>query len=205
MILQGIASLFRSDEKFELVGTATTADGAFEIATTNQLDVLVMDLSMPGDTLMTIGRIAAAVPETKIIIFTAFSSIDSALKALDAGATGFVLKGAPCAELFEAIEMVMTGQMYITRQYASQVMTGLRERTRRQALQESVRLNVRERQIVGHLLQARTNREIALELRISEKTVKHYMTGLMSKLKARNRVEVVIAARQNDGLINERL
>lgn len=205
MILQGIASLFRSDEKFDFVATATTADTAFEIALANQLDVMVMDLSMPGDTLQAIGRIAAAVPATKIVIFTAFSSIDSALKALDVGATGFVLKGAPCAELFEAIDMVMAGQMYITRQYAAQVMNGLRERTRRQSLQESMRLNVRERQIVGHLLQARTNREIALELKISEKTVKHYMTGLMSKLKARNRVEVVIAARQNDGLIDERV
>ncbi|MCY1558581.1 Bacterial regulatory protein, luxR family [compost metagenome] len=76
-------------------------------------------------------------------------------------------------------------------------MNGLRERGRRENLQNSVRLSVREKQIVGQLLQARTNREIADELHISEKTVKHYMTGLMFKLKARNRVEVVIAARQN--------
>jgi len=74
-------------------------------------------------------------------------------------------------------------------------MNGLRDRARRQALDEAVRLNVREKQIVGHLMQARTNREIAAALHISEKTVKHYMTGLMLKLKARNRVEVVIASR----------
>jgi DNA-binding NarL/FixJ family response regulator len=139
----------------------------------------------------------ATAPQTKVVVFTAYCSIDSALKALDAGATGFVLKGSPSSELFEAIDMVMSGQMFVTREYASQVMNGLRDRARKQALNEAIKLNVREQQIVGHLMQARTNREIAAELRISEKTVKHYMTGLMAKLKARNRVEVVIAARQN--------
>ena len=88
--------------------------------------------------------------------------------------------------------------MFVTRQYASQVMNGLRERAKRQALDEAVKLNVREKQIVGNLMRARTNREIAQELHISEKTVKHYMTGLMLKLKARNRVEVVIASRLSE-------
>ena len=98
--------------------------------------------------------------------------------------------------------MVLAGQMFVTRQYASQVMNGLRDRARRQALDEAIKLNVREKQIIGHLMQARTNREIAAELHISEKTVKHYMTGLMLKLKARNRDEVVIAARQNQDTEN---
>jgi putative transposase len=64
----------------------------------------------------------------------AFCSTESALKALDAGATGFVLKGSPSGEFLEAIETVATGQMFVTRQYASQVMNGLRDRSRRQAL-----------------------------------------------------------------------
>ncbi len=198
MLLRGITSLFEEDGRFEVVGMGDTAEAAFELARAEQPDVIVMDLSMPGDIFATIGKIVAMAHNTRIVIFTAFSSIDSALKALDAGATGFVLKGSPCGELFEAIATVLTGQMYVTRQYAAQVMNGLRERGKRENLQESIRLNVRERQIVGQLLQARTNREIALELKISEKTVKHYMTGLMLKLKARNRVEVVIAARQTE-------
>lgn len=198
MLLRGITSLFHDDARFQVVGSGETADAAFDLARTEQPDVMVMDLSMPGDIFATIGKIVAMAKNTRIIIFTAFSSIDSALKALDAGATGFVLKGSPCAELLEAIDTVLTGQMYVTRQYAAQVMNGLRERSKRENLQEAVRLNVRERQIVGQLLQARTNREIAHELKISEKTVKHYMTGLMLKLKARNRVEVVIAARRSE-------
>jgi DNA-binding NarL/FixJ family response regulator len=198
VLLEGIVSLFRSNDRFRIVGQASDADTSLHLVTAQNPDVMIMDLSMPGDVFRTIGEIAARMPNTKVIVFTAYCSIDSALKALDAGATGFVLKGSPCAELFEAIDVVMSGQMFITRQYASQVMNGLRDRSRRQALSEAIKLSVREKQIVGHLLQARTNREIATELRISEKTVKHYMTGLMLKLKARNRVEVVIAARQNE-------
>jgi DNA-binding NarL/FixJ family response regulator len=200
VLLAGMTSLFATSSRHKIVGQAADADTSLQLATTLAPDVLIMDLSMPGDVFRTIGQIATTLPNTKVVVFTAYCSIESALKALDAGATGFVLKGSPSSELIEAIDIVMSGQMFVTRQYASQVMNGLRDRARRQALDEAIKLNVREKQIIGHLMQARTNREIAVELRISEKTVKHYMTGLMLKLKARNRVEVVIAARQNQDM-----
>jgi DNA-binding NarL/FixJ family response regulator len=197
VLLSGIRSLLAGDDRFRVVGVAENAPAAHELARLTRPDVIIMDLSMPGDVFNTIRQLAATQPDTKVLVFTAFCSTESALKALDAGATGFVLKGSPSGEFLEAIETVATGQMFVTRQYASQVMNGLRDRSRRQALNEAIKLNVREKQIIGHLLQARTNKEIAAELHVSEKTVKHYMTGLMLKLKARNRVEVVIAARRN--------
>lgn len=197
VLLAGMSALFSTHDNFQVVGQADTADASMGLVQTHAPDVIIMDLSMPGDVFRTIAQIVATAPDTKVMVFTAYCSVESALKALDAGATGFVLKGSPAAELFEAIDTVMAGQMFVARQYASQVMNGLREKVRRQALDESVKLNVREKQIVGHLMMARTNREIAAELHISEKTVKHYMTGLMLKLKARNRVEVVIASRLN--------
>jgi DNA-binding NarL/FixJ family response regulator len=197
LLLAGLVGLFASSDRHQVVGQAVCADSSLELVASVGPDVMVMDLSMPGDVFRTISQIVASAPNTRVVVFTAYCSIESALKALDAGATGFVLKGSPCTELLEAIDMVMAGQMFVTRQYASQVMNGLRDRARRQALNEAIKLNVRETQIVGHLMQARTNREIALQLHISEKTVKHYMTGLMVKLKARNRVEVVIAAQRS--------
>ena len=198
VLLAGMASLFANNDKYKVVGQAVCADSSMELVQTLAPDVIIMDLSMPGDVFRTIAQIVATAPDTKVVVFTAYCSIESALKALDAGATGFALKGSPSSELLEAIDIVMAGQMFVTRQYASQVMNGLRERAKRQALDEAVKLNVREKQIVGHLMRARTNREIAQELHISEKTVKHDMTGLMLKLKARNRVEVVIASRLSE-------
>ena len=94
----------------------------------------------------------------------------------------------------------MRGEMYITKQYAGQVLGGLRNREARNRLSSAIRLSVREKQIIGHLMHARTNREIASALLISEKTVKYYMSGLMTKLNARNRLEVVFAAQKNGGL-----
>jgi len=197
LLLAGVAGLFTNNERYEVVGQAVCSDTSMALVKDVAPDVIVMDLSMPGDVFRTIAEIVATAPDTKVVVFTAYCSVESALKALDAGATGFVLKGSPPSELLEAIDMVLAGQMFVTRQYASQVMNGLRDRARRQVLDEATKLNVRETQIIGHLMQARTNREIAAQLHISEKTVKHYMTGLMLKLKARNRVEVVIAARRS--------
>jgi DNA-binding NarL/FixJ family response regulator len=197
VLLAGMVSLFSNNETHEVVGQAVDADSCLELVKALSPDVIIMDLSRPGDVVRTLAQIVMEAPDTRVVVFTAYCSIESALKALDAGATGFALKGSPSSELFEAIETVMAGQMFVTRQYASQVMNGLRERARRQALSEAIKLNVREKQIIGHLVQARTNREIAEALHISEKTVKHYMTGLMVKLHARNRVEVVIASLVN--------
>jgi DNA-binding NarL/FixJ family response regulator len=200
ILLQGMKSLFSGDPSFHVVATGNSANQGRQIAEVHQPDVLFMDLSMPGDVFSVITDIVAHSDRTKIIVFTAFSSVDSAMRALDAGATGFVLKGATFDELFEAIEAVMRGEMFITKQYASQVLGGLRNRAQREAVNRSVKLNVREKQIVEHLLKARTNREIASSLLISEKTVKRYMTTLMLKLHARNRVEVAIQAQSNGAL-----
>lgn len=157
-----------------------------------------MDLSMPGNVFGAITEISRGQFGIKIIVFTAFSSVDSALRALDAGAMGFVLKGSTLAEMYEAIEAVRRGELFITKQYASQVLSGLRNRARQDEIDKAIKLSVREKQILEHLMHARTNREIADSLLLSEKTVKHYMTNLMSKLHARNRVELVIEAQKSN-------
>lgn len=197
LMLRGMADMIGENQDLELVGQAPDAPGAFDLVTQFRPRILLMDLSMPGDTIETIRRLASSFPETSVIILTAFSSVDSAIKALDAGAMGFVLKGGPSAEILEAISAVLSGQLYVARQYATDVLMQLRRKDRSRELTMSIRLNIRERQIVGQLMNARTNREIAQSLNLSEKTVKHYMTGLMAKFNARNRVEVVLAAQQS--------
>ena len=133
-------------------------------------------------------------PDTKIVAFTAATGVDSAIRALDAGANGYVLKGSSAQELIQAIESVRHGETYITQSFASQVIAALRNASLRRVAAEAVRFSIREDQIVRLLLRGKTNKEIAVALKISEKTVKNYMTILMQKLHARNRLEVVIAA-----------
>lgn len=195
LLLRGIMNLFEDDPAYSVVGKADCANTALDLVRRHVPDVVVMDLSMPGDIFQTISEMAAQFP-TRIVIFTAYSSIDAALKALEAGAVGFVLKDSDSEELFDAVSTVSAGEMYITKQYALQVMNGLRERAKRDSSKGKVRLSPRERQIARLLAEARTNREIAEALQISERTVKSYMSALMAKLKARNRVEVAMAARE---------
>lgn len=185
VLLKGMASIFASEQNLDVVAEGASADAAMEIVETHRPDVLITDLSMPGDVFAMISRVSRTFPDVHVIVLTAFSSADSVLKALDAGATGFVLKGGRVEEIIEAVETVMRGELYITKQFASQVLGGLRDKEARSRLSNAIRLSVREKQIIGHLMQARTNREIANHLSISEKTVKYYMSGLMTKLNAK--------------------
>ena len=149
---------------------------------------------MAGDVYAAIASSIKISPNTKIVAFTAATGVDSAIRALDAGANGYVLKGSSAQELIQAVEAVRHGETYITQSFASQVIAALRNASVRRVAAEAVRFSIREDQIVRLLLRGNTNKDIAASLKISEKTVKNYMTILMQKLNARNRLEVVIAA-----------
>ncbi len=195
LFLAGVSSLFASQDRFCVVATGGTATDAIEIARGHHPAVMVMDLSMPGDAFAAIAQITRACT-TKIVAFTASTGIDCAVRALDAGASGYILKGSTAAELMAAIELVIRGETFINQGLAAKVIQALRTASVRPVQPESLKLSAREQQIVQLLLRGLTNRAIAGRLAISEKTVKHYMTVLMQKMHARNRLEVVIAAQK---------
>ncbi|MEF9606103.1 response regulator transcription factor, partial [Paracoccus sp. PXZ] len=108
----------------------------------------------------------------------------------------YVIKGSTATDLAEAIRTVMRGETFVSHTFASKVIAALQNASLRKRALQAIRLNMREEQIVRLLLRGRTNKEIGQQLRISEKTVKHYMSILMQKLHARNRIEVVLAAQK---------
>lgn len=198
-LLRGIAGLFEEDPKYEIVGTGTTADEAVSIALAHAPDILTLDLSMPGDVFAAISSIVAQGPKTKIVIFTAYANVEMALRAVDAGAHAFVLKGRPFEDLFAAIAAVEAGELFVSPGFSAKFLAGFRNRSKRESELRSAKLSWREQQIVDCLLKAMSNKEIAAQLGLSEKTIKHYMTNLMNKLKVRSRVEVVLAAKSLSG------
>ncbi len=198
-LLAGMAAIFASHGGYEIVGTGVSADEAVTLAGTSSPDVMILDLSMPGDVNAAIATITTVTPSIRIIIFTAFANVEMALRALDAGAHGFVLKGRPSSELFAAIETVLRGELFVSPDFAPKLMSGFRNRSKRKKEFESARLSPRELQIVDGLLEGKSNKEIANTLELSEKTIKHYMTNLMTKLKVRNRLEVVLAVKSLSG------
>ncbi len=203
-LLRGVAALFSSDPRYDIVGTGMSADDAVTLATRTVPDILIVDLSMPGDSMAAIRTIVERGPATRIIVFTAFANVDLALRALDAGAHAFVLKGRPSEDLTAAIEAVLAGQLFVSPDFSQKLMSGFRNRTRREKELQSARLSAREKQLVECLFEGMTNKEIARTLQLSEKTVKHYMTNLMNKLKVKSRLEVVLAAQslRDDGVLD---
>jgi two-component system nitrate/nitrite response regulator NarL len=202
LFLAGVSSLFASQDRFRVVGLGSNATDALEIARGHNPAIMVMDLNMPGDAFAAITQISRAF-STKIIAFTASTGIDCAVRALDAGASGYVLKGSTADELLSAVELVVRGETFINQGLATKVIQALRTATNRPVQTGTLKLSAREQQIVQHLLRGLTNRAIADRLAISEKTVKHYMTVLMQKMHARNRLEVVIAAQKMEGSLPE--
>jgi DNA-binding NarL/FixJ family response regulator len=193
-LLAGIATIFADLPSFRIVGQGASADEALRIAEAENPDVMVLDLSMPGDVFSVIAAMTGRTPPARVVIFTAYANVEMALRALDAGAHGYVLKGQPAEELVEAIHSVLRGELFVSPDFAPKVMSGFRNRSKRERELRAARLSTRELQIVEALLQGHSNKEIARSLQLSEKTIKHYMTNLMNKLKVKSRLEVVLAA-----------
>ncbi len=191
-ILEGLTSLFSSNSDYDIVATGHSACNAREIAVTHKPDILFMDLSMPGNVFSVIEDISRNLQDTKVVICTAFCGVDCIMRAFDSGASGFVSKTSTTSEFHTAANSVQRGDLFISGEFASQVIRGLRNRKQADAVDHFAKLNVREKQIINLLEDAHTNREIASTLSISEKTVKRYMTSLMQKLDVKNRVEVVV-------------
>lgn len=204
LLLAGISSLFSAKSDFNVVATGVSASDAVDIAARFAPDVIVVDLSMPGNVFDAIAEIVRRPQDTKVLAYTAAVGIEHAVSALDAGASGYVLKGSTAEELMEGIRTVHSGETFITPGFANKVIVALRTASLRKTSAQAIRLSAREEQIVRQLLRGLTNREIAQNLSIGEKTVKHYMTILMQKLHARNRIGVVIAAQKMDMDIQER-
>jgi DNA-binding NarL/FixJ family response regulator len=189
-LLMGLAALLGSDPRYVISGTGEQAGDALVLAAAGSLDVLLLDLSMPGDVFAVMRELCVTCPSLKLLVFTAYADVGLAIRAIDAGALGFVLKGSPASELHDAIAMVAGRQEYVSPCFADRLNAALRERG------SAPRLSVRERQLVDCLLAGMSNREIAGCLALTEKTIKHYMTSVMNKLNAKSRLEVAVAARR---------
>jgi DNA-binding NarL/FixJ family response regulator len=144
-----------------------------------------------GDGVETLQQLAQSGAAVRVIIFTAFDTDDRIVEAVRAGAKGYLLKGAPRTELFNAIRVVHSGGSLLQPVIASKLIGRL---TQPAALPES--LTAREQEVLSLIAQGLPNKEIAAHLVITERTVKFHVSAIMSKLGATNRTEAVALARQ---------
>jgi DNA-binding NarL/FixJ family response regulator len=206
LLRMGFRLILEAEPDIEVVGEA--ADGATGIAMVAALrpDVVLMDVRMPGtDGLQATAAITAAGVASKVLILTTFDLDQYVFAGLKAGASGFLLKDAPPAELLAAIRTVASGDAVLapsaTRrlidQFAALLPDPQKTRDRAALLDE---LTERERGVFAQLAAGLSNREIAAELHVSEGTVKIHVGRILAKLNLRDRVQAVVLAYES-GLI----
>ena len=145
-LLDGLAGIFASDPSFSLVATGGSAGEAVAIVRQHRPDLIIVDLSMPGDVFAAIAEMAQLDPHLKLVVFTAFSNVELALRTMDAGAHAFVMKGGAADDLFNAIDAVRRGEIYVSPGFSPSVLTGLKNRARQQG-ELAITLTTRERQV----------------------------------------------------------
>lgn len=195
VVRDGLAAMLSTQPDFQVIGEAGTGAEAVAAAARLHPDVVLMDLEMPVlDGIEAIRRLRAADPAVQVVVLTAFDTDDRILGALQAGAQGYLLKGAPRAEIFAAIRAVNAGGALIPPVVASKLLRQVR------ATEHPDALTAREREVLGLVAAGLSNREIAARLSISERTVKFHVSSVLSKLGAKNRTQAVRMARER-GLV----
>ena len=206
LLRMGFRLILEAEPDIEVVGEA--ADGASGVSMTAALhpDVVLMDVRMPGmDGIQATASIIAAGPASKVLILTTFDLDQYVFAGLKAGASGFMLKDAPPAELLTAIRTVAGGDAVLaptaTRRLIDQFAPLLPD-PGRQPERDAVlsKLTSREQTVFTQLAAGRSNREIAAELHLSEGTVKIHVGRILTKLGLRDRVQAVVLAYES-GLI----
>ena len=191
----GLVSSIEETGKFKVVGVGGSADEAVSLAEKHRPDIALLDLSMPGNGISAAQRIAAAGSAANIAMLTVSEDDADVTAALQAGATGYVLKGVSAAELRDILGRIANGEAHVSPGLAAQVLKIMQTRkpAERQPIDD---LTKREEEILKGVASGLSNREIGTKLSIQEKTVKHYMTTILSKLQARNRVEAALIAQK---------
>jgi DNA-binding NarL/FixJ family response regulator len=194
---EGVVSVLQHAGGFNVVGQGGTRHDAISIANSHFPDMMLVDITMPGGGIEAVRAISENRPVVKVIMLTASERQDDVAAALEAGARGYILKGISGGDLVNVMRSIHRGESYVSPGLAARLLTQLRRRPADAEAEEDLAdLTVREEEILGHVSAGLTNKEIAIRLGISEKTVKHYMTNIMQKLQVRNRVEAVMTARR---------
>ncbi|MCX7622489.1 MAG: response regulator transcription factor [Thermomicrobium sp.] len=188
----GLRALLEGEPDIQVVGEASTADEAVELARQLQPDVAVLDISMPGNGLEALRRIAQLGLPTRILILTVHAEERYLLPVLQAGGSGYVRKSSLHTDLVEAIRTVARGEVFIDQAAARTLLQGYLDRAQAGEVQDPAQLlSEREREVLRLTAAGYTAQEIADQLFLSPKTVETYRHRVMQKLGFSRRSELV--------------
>jgi DNA-binding NarL/FixJ family response regulator len=194
VVRDGLSGMFAPDPGFEVVGEAADGAEAVRLAQALKPDVILMDLRMPGmDGVTAITELARRHIAVRVLVLTTYDTDSYVLPAIEAGATGYLLKDSPRAELLRAVREAAAGQGVLSPAVATRLMSRVRTA-------ETELLSQRELEVLGLVAAGTTNREAAVRLFISEATVKTHLLHVYAKLGVTDRAAAVAEA-FNRGLL----
>ena len=198
VLRDGLIAVLSTQSDFTVVGEAGSGAEAVRKAEELQPDVILLDLEMPEmDGVEALKLMRESRPDTRVIIFTVFDTDERILSAVRAGARGYILKGAPRDQVFDAIRVVHTGGSLLQPIVATRLLERISRGTEGSKISS---VTPRELDVLRLLARGLQNKEIAVDLGITERTVKFHVGSILSKMGAGNRTEAVTIAVQR-GLI----
>jgi DNA-binding NarL/FixJ family response regulator len=193
---EGLRLLLAQEADMRIVGEATDGLQTLAMAEALQPDILLLDIRMPGlgglDVLPTLRQ---KCPATKVLILSGFFEEDLVIQALQRGAKGYLQKTATHADLVKAVRTTHAGELWAERRVLSEVLEGLCRQLQGAQVPLATQqdsLTAREHEIVEKVAQGMTNKEIAAQLGISEKTVKTHLSNIFAKLKISRRLQLLL-------------
>lgn len=187
IVREGLASALGDEPGFEIVGATGSAEELLARADTWLPDVVLLDFEMPGlSGVDAVRAFARALPNARVVMFTAYADDDKVVGAVRSGARGYVLKGSPAAEVARAIRDVHAGGSFLPPPIAAVLAAQVRE--------PQPGLSAREREVLRLVADGLSNKQIGRRLEIAERTVKFHVNSAMTKLGADNRAQAVAVA-----------
>jgi DNA-binding NarL/FixJ family response regulator len=186
VVRNGLRGIFTGDPEFEVLGEAASGKEAVTLTLARKPHVVLMDLRMPGgDGVTAIKALADQSPKTRVLVLTTYSEDSDVLAAIDAGATGYLLKDAPREELLRGVRAAAKGESVLSPAVAAAL---------RGAPERESPLSSRELEVLELIARGATNREAAAQLFISEATVKTHLIHVYAKLGVKDRAAAVATA-----------
>lgn len=191
---EGLRDLLE-ERSFEVVGEAENATDAIALAAENRPDVVLMDINLQGRSgIEATHDLRVVSPTTRVVMLTVSPNEDDIIEAIGAGASGYLLKDSPVADIESGVRAAAAGESLLSPRIAAAVIDRLRTWTHQNSREESPELTPRELEVLQLITAGKENGEIASELVISEQTVKSHVSSVLSKLQVDNRIQAAVYA-----------
>jgi DNA-binding NarL/FixJ family response regulator len=195
----GLRTLLEELSWVTVVAEAGTAEEALLAVDRHRPDVVVLDIRMPGESgLIASQQITRRWPETKVIFLTSYADDDLIVRAIQSGASGYVLKQVGNRKLIDALDAVRHGEALLDPVVTQRLITRVRQSETELQATAFKDLSAREMEVLAQVAQGKSNGQIAVVLSISEKTVRNHVSAILAKLHLSNRVEAATYAVRND-------